>query len=332
MRLTLRAALLWLVPVFVLALWFPRSIERPASSRSFQMSVWTYEGEGVYWDQTAALVDIPMFGEGNEQPPGRSIMRANTWLASTPFAVEGVPRPDWSRILAVIIDEPYTGSLPDDEDGEIRTNPCWDSDRQETVTDIREKLMRAAAALHGIAPRTRLWVNFHQYEVDWMRDPECPQHLNDPVIDVVSLDNYDVFVSSLHDEYEWFASSIFDQQLALVPGTFYEDDWSLIEKALARLRLRGYFNYADKLNRRCDVGLGRAGRTDSYDGCRLWIVAGWSATPQVDRYLGLLHPNVSPLQEVWTSQLSKAQRFDARERGAYLPVTGGSRSPSSNDL
>ena len=312
MRVTLRAVLSRLVPILFLALCFPQSVDVVASSRFFQMSVWTYEGNGVSWDETAALVDVPMFGEGNEQPPGRSIMRANTWLTSTPFAVEGVPRPDWSRVLAVVIDEPYTGSLPDGEDGEIPTNPCWDSNRQETVTAIRWNVMNAAATLHKIAPRTRVWVNFHQYEVDWMRDPICPQDLNDPVIDVVSLDSYDAFVSSLRDEYDWFVSSIPEQQIALVPGTFYEDDWSFIAKTLAKLRLKGYFDYANHLNRRCDVGLGRVGPTGSYDGCRLWIVAGWSATPQIGPYLGLLHPKVAPLSEVWSSELSKVRRVDQR--------------------
>jgi hypothetical protein len=257
-----------------------------------------------------------MFGEGNSQPPGRSIMRANTWLTATPFAVEGVPSPDWSRVLAVVIDEPYTGSLPDGDDGEISMNPCRDASRQTIVDGVRRQITQAASALHAIAPRTRLWVNFHQYEVDWMRDPLCSQPLNDPAIDVVSLDNYDVFVSSLRDELDWFISSTPEQQIALVPGVFYEDDWSFIAKVRAGFRLKGYFAYANELNRRCDVGLGRVGRTGNDDGCRVWIVAGWSAIPQDGGYLGLLHPDTAPLADTWRNELGKARRLPPRARSS----------------
>ena len=82
--------------------------------------------------------------------------------------------------------------------------------------------------------------------------------------------------SSLEDEYEWFISAMPQQQIALVPGTFFIYGRS---PYAARNILYGYFDYANRMKRVCDIGFGRVGRTGNYDGCRVWIVAGWSAIP-----------------------------------------------------
>jgi hypothetical protein len=302
----------------------------PPNARFFQMAVWTYEypPPGPDWQGTTAYVDIPMFGSGNAQPPGRSIMRFDYWYdAALPLSPAAY---DWSRILAVVVDEPYATRLdqvpwtgPQVEEY-TAVNPCyehaWNVARKTTVLETRDKLLRLASSLHDIAPRTRFWVNFHEHEVVWMRDVDCPLHLNDPSIDVVSLDKYDVPFSSLEDEYEWFISTMPHQQIALVPGTFWTERRSRYE---ARRILYGYFDYANRMNRVCDLGFGRVGRTGNYDGCRVWIVAGWSAlpwyavlngipytepTPGTRNYVGLLHPSSAPISDAWRAELAKPAR------------------------
>jgi hypothetical protein len=294
------------------------------------MALWTYEYPplGPDWQGTTAYVDIPMFGYGTAQPPGRSIVRLDDWygvaLPLSPAAY------DWSRILAVIVDEPYATRLDQvpwtgpETESYTAVNPCyqhsWNVARRTNVLETKDKLLQLADSLHDSAPRTRLWVNFHEHEVSWMRDVACPLSLNDRTFDVVSLDKYGVPFSELEDEYEWFISTMPQQQIALVPGTFWIDGGS---PYAARNILYGYFDYANRMNRVCDIGFGRVGRTGNYDGCRVWIVAGWSAvpwyavlngvprtepTPGVTNYVGLLHPSSAPISDAWRAELAKPAR------------------------
>jgi len=300
----------------------------PADARFFQMTVWAYENPGPNWESTITDVDVPMFGYGNPQPPELSIVRFDGWY-QTALPVSAAVY-DWSRILAVVVDEPYATRLDEvawtgpPVENYRALNPCYQHEgnaaRRANVLETRAKLLSLASSMHDVAPRTRFWVNFHEHEVTWMRDVDCPLTLNDPAIDVVSLDKYEVPFSSLEDEYEWFVSSMPQQQLALVPGTFWMADESPYP---ARNILYGYFDYANRKNRVCDVGLGRVGRTGHYDGCRVWIVAGWSSipwyavldatirteyVPGVNNYVGLLHPSSAPIADAWRSELAKAPR------------------------
>lgn len=276
-----------------------------------------------------------MFGEGQPQPPGRSIMLFKSWSNVSPPDPEilaGTGSYDWGRILAVVIDEPYKTALdgvpffphPSPDGDKYALNPCsdvpWNEERKASVKDTRTKIGNATARLHAIAPRTRLWVNFHEYEVDWMRDAECPQplNLNDPAIDVVSLDKYDVVFSAIQSDYEWFISAMPHQQIALVPGTFYKPHEYDAEDAADILP--GYFAFANRMNQRCDMGLGRVGRTGNYDGCRVWAVVGWfNGTGFIQHgitYRGLFHPESTEILEAWRTQHAKTPSFWPRTLSA----------------
>jgi hypothetical protein len=332
MCLNLRTGLLRIVPLFLLAHSLsqsigvlaetdpcelgPTSCERPGSSRFFQMAVWTYEEYGTTWQNTTADVDIPMFREAQAphggQPPGRSIMRYDSWNSMDPdpppLAVNG-PYVDWSRVLAVVIDEPYSPIT--DHDFDIGNGQeC--TDLRDDVAEIRSKLMNAVNALRSVAPRTRVWVNFTENDVTWMQHDDCPLDLNDSAFDVVSLDIYGVDFAYLEPFYDYFMSSNPSQQIALVPGTFY--DPSIISEPLMAYWLSGYFDYANRMNQQCDIGLGNLGRTGNYDGCRVWIVAGWLANPEASPggYRGLLHPNATNIRQAWRSQLAEVRRFGPR--------------------
>jgi hypothetical protein len=326
MRLTLGARLFRLLLVSGLTLSLSRSIDEvapslPANTRFFQMALFTYESQGSNWQSTEGYVDVSMFGDdGSPQPAGRSVMRFDSWFEDEPLARAAID--DWSRILAVMIDEPYVTRFQTDHDDDERANPCRGSTaKQETrranLRAIRTKLLNAVNLVHDVAPRTRVWVNFHEREVRWMRENDC-EHLNDPTIDVVSLDHYERNFSELADEYAWFVFAMPQQQLALVPGTHYRIGGDSPSQAAARLQ--GYFDYANRMNQQCDIGFGRVGLTGNYDGCRVWIVAGWSAIPvfppppDPQQFYGILHSSSDSIATVWLNQFSKIRRRTLRDR------------------
>ena len=289
-----------------------------APSRNFQMALFTYDYHtGITAADTVAYVDVPMFGSDipSLQPPDRSIMRFESWQDDDPLRTVSV---DWSRILAVVIDEPYVTRLQSDHDDDAELNPCTGNignqqARRPLLRAIRAKLMNAARVVHEVAPRTRVWVNFHRREVSWMREADC-EHLNDLSIDVVSLDRYEVNFSRIEGDYAWFIAAMPRQQLALVPGTHHRANGDGASRAAALLQ--GYFDYAQTKNRRCDLGPGRVGPTGNYDGCRVWIVAGWSAEPafpaNAPEYYGLLHESSTPIAAAWLEQLAKPRRSGER--------------------
>ena len=75
----------------------------------------------------------------------------------------------------------------------------------------------------AVIPYARFWVNFNaQSEVAWMMDSDCALPVNQPYIDVISLDDYwKSFSPEVQSDYNWIAAHRATpyQQMALVPGT-----------------------------------------------------------------------------------------------------------------
>ena len=322
MRLNSKAPLARLAPLLLLSLALSRSVDvvapssPPADSRYFQMALFTYEfmAGGVNWLDVAGYVDIPMFEgytDSSHQPAGRSIMRLPTWHHDQPLASVNV---DWSRVLAVVIDEPFATLVANYNDPSTIGAACTDQNRG--IAAARGKLMAAAAAVHVAAPRTRFWVNYSGKEVHVMRRAICPLALNDSAFDVVSLDIYQAdFNEAIKDHYDWFISQPERQQIALVPATHHKI--GVDSDAQAAAHLQGFFEYANRLNQRCDRALGRVGRTGNYDGCPVWVVAGWLAQPVYEEasivHHGLLNESSSEIRNAWSSQFSKGRRFGGQE-------------------
>jgi len=316
MRLNSKVPVVSLALLLVLSLTLSRSVDVvvqspvPADSRYFQMALFTYEfmEGGVNWLDVAGYVDIPMFEgyvDSSHQPAGRSIMRLPTWHDDRPLASVSV---DWSRVLAVVIDEPFAMIVANYNDPSTVGAEC--AEQEMGIAASRGKLMAAAAAVHDAAPRTRFWVNYSGKEVHVMRRDICPLALNDSVIDVVSLDIYQAdFGEAIKDHYDWFISRPEQQQIALVPATHHKIGVDNDSKAAGRLK--GFFEYANTLNQRCDRPVGRVGRTGNYDGCPVWVVAGWLAQPVFEEasvvHHGLLNESSSKIRTAWSSQLSKSE-------------------------
>jgi hypothetical protein len=278
-----------------------------STSRSFQTGLYVDLSEP---NLTKADADIAMFGEGQPQPPGRSIMKFKSYSYATPIlATEGY---DWSRIVAALIDEPYMSALQVAFPGTNQDkNPCHDAPgpRIDVIYSTQQQLAAAASALASVAPYARLWVNFTTHEVDWMAETACSLTLNQPNIDVISVDEYyDVFDPAVKSRYAWFVAhrATPQQQLALIPGTFYRPGQD--DPGRQAGLFQGYFDYADNANQSCNLPLGPRGVTGSFDGCPVWMVLGFAADTFVQdgtTYVGELDPrNAAVISAVWRAELA----------------------------
>jgi hypothetical protein len=138
---------------------------------------------------------------------------------------------------------------------------------------------------------------------------QCPQtQFNQPYIDVISLDDYGKeFTPGLRTPYEWFAThpATPQQQVALVPGTFYRDGTD--NPTQQATYLAGYFSYANEKTLSCNRPLGPRGVTGSYDGCLVWMVMGWLADNFTDNgttYVGELDPRAAPISNAWRQEIA----------------------------
>lgn len=283
----------------------PAPATEAAGTRSFQMAL---------WDNAESIdADLAFFTEGQPQPAVRSILRVGSWWnqyseSNSTFGQKLAGHQyDWSRIAAVLIDEPYwynTGARD-------RTNPCGNSadPRNQQIARTAAQLADAAAVISDLSPSTRFWVNFSVPEMQWASDSACPIAINQPYIDVVSLDSYwGTFENVARPYYDWLSDNRATpyQQFALIPGTFFRSD--IDDPYLQASYLQGYFDYARAANRRCDLPVGRVGVTGNWDGCPIWLVLGWLASsPQLSDgqvWRGVLDPLSSVIATEWKAQLA----------------------------
>jgi hypothetical protein len=276
-----------------------------ARSRAFQMAMWA-ESDAAPGDDS----DIPVFYDTTAQPAGRSILIR--FDRDKPLSAGEY---EWSRIAAVLFDEPYN---------DFSGLRCWSAAAVAAVNARSEVLAQRATELKSLAPTTRFWVNLAKPQLDWMTTPQCadpdaaPVNVNKPYIDVISVDVYGKrFKPHLKRYYDWLDSHRArpDQQLALIPGTFYRlgKDKPTTQAAY----LRGYFDYANRANRRCDLPNGSRGVTGNFDGCRVWIVLGWLGPNYVEAgytYVGARDARAAPIANAWRTELALPLRTDLRTR------------------
>ena len=270
------------------------------STRPYQMSVvGTAEG--------SAVVDIPIYHYTHGQPAGRSIV----WLDPNQAVIDEA-HIDWMRIVAVYVDEPYNNEIADG------SQACNSSAFQNKWN----KLEAWAGEVRAKAPSARFWVNFRQTDIDLI-NRGCP--LNGPYIDVISMDiYYKVFSPDLFDKYEALYNHRATpyQQFALIPGTFTGGSPNQ-NGATGASRLSGYFAYAESANQHCDLPLGPMGRTGIYDGCPVWMVAGWFGGTEPHRdssngpwYYPIDHPNSIQVFNAWQATFAIRRVDPARVRQA----------------
>jgi hypothetical protein len=276
-----------------------------SNTRSFQMGLWTDPSPdansdiALFWDP-----DPPAPPPGSQpQPPAplRTILLSHHYDISL-YAKSY----DWSRIVAVEIDEPYSSldsvlKYPDNSPA------CRPAALNGDIAPIDAALEQRAAELQALAPKARFWVNFTRGEASWMQACVSPHVFNRAYIDVVSADwsddgaNNDI--STIQPFYSVIAANRPkpDQQLALIPGV-YSAPYDQLP------HLQGFFDYANNANntnQTCNLPLGPRGVTGVFDGCLVWIVMGWlsSNTPG---YVGMLDPNPASqrIAAYWEAELA----------------------------
>lgn len=293
LALALLTALLFIAP----------SGQTHAQTRAFQMALWVAREYPPGVD-----TDIPSFYDGEDQPDGFSILIGFKWdlplFAHRPY--------DWARILAVEVDEPYN---------EFNRVRCWSTSTVAAVNARAQDLADRAAELKSISPLTRFWVNLARPQTDWSTLDPCrddgsspPPDVNRPYIDVISVDIYytpfNTAIKAIYDQWVMFPAKP-DQQVALIPGTFYREGKD--HPATQASYLQGYFDYANNANQNCNRPLGSRGQTGSFDGCPVWIVMGWlshNATEDGVEYIGERDPRSAPIADVWQAQLAVPPRSD----------------------
>jgi hypothetical protein len=276
------------------------NVSAQSATRPYQMSI-IGSAEG------SDIVDIPIYHYNHTQPEGRSIV----WLDSEQQEIDET-NIDWRRIVAVYVDEPYNHQIADG------SHTCNSSAWRGQWNKLREW----AQEVRDKAPSARFWVNFRQTDIDLITSG-CK--LNAEYIDVISMDIYYVdFSTHLSARYgtlqEYRATPY--QQFALVPGTFTggKEPQSGTDAAA---RLSGYFSYASTMNQQCDLPLGPMGRTGIYDGCPVWMVAGWfgGTEPHGDDgnppwYYPIDHANSTDVFNAWQANFALRRVDPARARQA----------------
>ena len=258
------------------------------------MALWGFPSPAI---PGSADTDIAVFWGSQTQPPGRpSIWVQGPVATSLPDSTSM----DWSLIVAVEFDEPYSAI-----DGGM--NPCLyigeaDPGPLVTVNRVDQQLAARKAELESRNPKARFWVNFTSVELGWMQESDCPLALNKPYIDVISEDVYYMSFDRIQSDYTWLAANPAkpDQQLALIPGTFYRSGQD--NPATQASYVQSYFPYANAMNQSCSLPLADRGVTGYFDGCPVWIVLGFLSGDFTDgntQYVGELDPTSAPIAAVW---------------------------------
>lgn len=260
----------------------------------------------MYFDGDTTYSDVTFTGLPTTQPAGRSILGFSATDNNFPSEwASTVQNYDLTRIEAVNVDEPYLNILHNAGFGSSG-DPCNPSDpRYSTIHNGFTQLMNDAMAIKKSSSKIRFWVNFSAPEVGWMMNGSCA-FLNASYIDVVSVDDYlQDFYPTVNSMYSWFIShpGYSGQQLALVPGAFVFSDGSVDPVAQSKI-LEEYFNYAANANQTCTLPPSSVGTTGIFDGCRVWLVAGFEFTDCCGGYIGLADPATVPIQAAWLAELS----------------------------
>jgi hypothetical protein len=309
-----------LVPAFTGPAYVPSApITMAAAGRNFVITTFADIGVGPADEDVAWMSGNgdPSFAANDVQPPGLSIMGVG------PFAGQySLPQKDfqgnsydYNRVAAVYVDEPYAVAI-----GTSWSNPCHDSRYQSTILPFYQQLQSLANAIRQQAPKTRLWINYSEPEVQWMQDATCAANysmaiLNSAFIDVVSMDKYSVpfpgttaclvpqqSAGCVQPYYDWLVAhrAYPGQQIALVPGIWAYPNGSNAESQA--LLLQGYFDYATNQNQTCNMPLGNTGATGHADGCLVWMTIGF-APHQNALGIGEDDPGAEPIQQAWRGEV-----------------------------
>jgi hypothetical protein len=255
--------------------------------------------------QTHAESDMAVFYASG--PPGQPAAPISSIVVALDFKVSWYNVGyDWSRIVAVEIDEPYNNtSVDNDLRYPDRSFACQAPALGKDMAPVDAMLQARATELKALAPKARFWVNFTDNEAGWMVYCSNPNQFNRDYIDVISADwsadGGNNNIASVQPFLSLVAANRpnSSQQLALIPGVYSAPVDQLPH-------LPGFFDFANQMNQAqgCNLPLGTRGVTGVFDGCPVWIVLGWySGTIADHTYVGMLQPGSELIKQAWEDEL-----------------------------
>lgn len=251
--------------------------------RSFRMALWNGNDLG--------MVDYGWLYPGSIQPKNHPVILniSGVYDRSDLESYLNDLHYDWSLIAGVIVDEPYLPALKNSSLQDCQLSQSAPT----TVTNTESAVNNAATVIHSLGSTTRFWVNFSEPELQWMM--YCDSLLNQPYIDVVSIDKYGTPFTSIQPYYDWLESNYATlyQQFALVPGTYHHAAPSTLTAAVVAGYLQGFFDYANLKN---------ANRQAKP---LVWVVMGFADDVFVEQgitFLGIHASGSEQIAKVWLKQ------------------------------
>lgn len=270
-----------------------------SAPRNFLMALWGSADQLEHVE--VQYTDLDWFWISQPQPLRKSILRLDGYYQDSAALTQLLTNAnyDWTKIAAVWIDEPYLTAI-----GAVE-NPCTAlSPHASTRINTQRQVESAAQTVRNLSSTTRVWVNFSENEVKWMRDKGC--NLNRSYIDVVSVDKYQgAFFDTVAPYYYYLKTHAPTnyQQRGLVPLVASKINSQPLSAATVAGRLPAYFEYAAYENQTCNLPLGPTGATGLFDGCPVWGIVGWPGVDYtVDDYVGIFDPTSEPIRDAWHAQ------------------------------
>lgn len=269
--------------ILLAALLFSALTSALAGPKSFRMVLWN--------GSDLKMVDYGWLYPGSAQPNNHPVILniSGVYDRSDLGSYLSNLNYDWSLIAGVIIDEPY---LPAIKNSSLQG--CQLGSSAPTITSIESVISTAAGVIHSLGPATRFWVNFSEPELQWMMS--CNLALNQPYIDVVSLDKYERPFDEVRPYYDWLEAypAKPQQQLALVPGAYYLASPSPITAAVAASYLQEFFDYANLKN------------ANRQAAPLVWLIMGFADDVIIGdkTYLGIHASGSEQIAKVWLKQRS----------------------------
>ncbi|WP_129777984.1 hypothetical protein [Peristeroidobacter soli] len=270
-----------------------------AEPRNFLMALWRSNDQAANIEEEHT--DLAWFWPSLPQPSRKAILQIDGYYQDPTALTQLLTNAnyDWSKIAAVWIDEPYLNAVG------AAQNPCGvTSVHYGAMTATQLQVAAAAQTVRNLSATTRVWVNFSENEIKWMRDHGCD--LNKSYLDVVSIDAYQgPFFDEVEPLYYYLKTHAPTnyQQRALVPLVGSKQAPNALAPASVAGWLPAYFEYAAYENQTCNLPLGPTGATGLFDGCPVWLIAGWPGVHYtVDTYVGFFDDTSEPIRDAWRAQ------------------------------
>ena len=275
------------------------------TTRNFQVSLWecclSTDPRVTYGVNT----DVREFGYSAAQPAGVPSVLVINGNPLPSITLDQTTVSDWSQIVALEVDEPYTPI-----DGDLFTGICT-TPTDPNLATINQHLSAWEAQLKIKNSKARFWVNLTLNEANWIQS--CYFQFGIVTLPVFNQTYFDVISTDWYGQH-WVADTTIQafydvvaqnratphQQVALVPGVYSSGPFGSQQQYL-----QDYFTYANTSNQNCNLPLGPQGVTGIFDGCPVWLVMGYlSGSGDGHGSVGILMPASENIKAAWETEVA----------------------------